>query len=102
MEDSRGAIKGNQNIADVYISLNKKIKARNYLQRALKLAETTKDTILFKDIYQSLSRLDSAEGNFKLAAFCFAILIIVLLDVVVPFEILLPVKIPVALYFTSR
>ncbi len=57
----------NQELGDINILLKNFPKARQHLKKALEFTEATKLLDTYRDIYGSLSRLDSAEGNYKQA-----------------------------------
>ena len=54
-------------LGNIYTLLKKLPQARDHLNNALKLANSRKSNDIFKQIYQSFSKLDSTEGNYRLA-----------------------------------
>jgi len=54
-------------LGNVYTLLKKLPQARDHLNNALKLANIRKSNDIFKQVYQSFSKLDSTEGNYRLA-----------------------------------
>jgi serine phosphatase RsbU (regulator of sigma subunit)/tetratricopeptide (TPR) repeat protein len=65
--DNGGVANSFINLGELYIRLHKRKEAEAYLDSALCLATTMGNTNTIKESYSSLTRLDSASGNFKTA-----------------------------------
>lgn len=67
LTDYGGIASAYQELGDIYIYFGQYYLSKNYLDKALLIAKKGNDQYLYKITYYSISRLDSAEGNFKLA-----------------------------------